>query len=417
MARIKFYLKGGEKAPANVPSPILISVSYQGVRGKIYIGETVEPRKWDFRYQRVKASATNSAAINDQLLVMKEQIEEIYHRLSAKGSVPSFGLLRAAYEEARNAKDRTPFVLAYFEQFIELQTGILKPNTVRNYRMAMNALRTYEAETRRKLTFEGMNVKSYEQIVNYFTRRNYARNTIGTLIKNLKGVLNHGFDHGLHENEDFRKFKVMKEEATNTYLDFQELEQLRELELSDNERLDRVRDLFLVGCWTGLRYSDFSRLTAENIEGDYIKIPTMKTGKTVEIPIHPVVREVLNKYGGNLPKSISNQKTNDYVKEICKLAGMDSPIMTTITKGTEKKTEFVPKYTQITSHTARRSFATNQYKLGCLSVVLMQITGHKTESSFLKYIKIGPEESRQHLADLWKEKMLQTAGGKFKVAN
>ncbi len=195
--------------------------------------------------------------------------------------------------------------------------------------------------------------------------------------------------------------KVSWEEVHNVYLNESELAHLWALDLSNQPRLERVRDLFLVGCWTGLRFSDFTNLRPENIIGSIAQIQTQKTGEVVTIPIHPIVRQILNKYSGNLPREISNQKMNGYLKEISQLASFDEKGIATITKGGSKTSSFKAKWERVSTHTARRSFATNQYKAGFPSILLMKITGHKTEKAFLKYIKVDQEEAAQQLAKLW----------------
>jgi integrase len=120
---------------------------------------------------------------------------------------------------------------------------------------------------------------------------------------------------------------------------------------------------------------------------------------SVIIPIHPIVRNILNKYNNELPPPISNQKLNDYLKIIGKLAELDENVITYKTKGGRPEKKVTPKHDLITTHTARRSFATNAFKAGISSILIMKITGHKTEKSFLRYIRISPEEAAQEMAE------------------
>lgn len=415
MASVTFSLKDAKGEQPNKPSSIILTLTYHRKRVRIYTGEMIEPRKWDSARKRVKPSAADSAALNDQLSAKEATVLTIYRKLSANGNSPTVAAIKTAYEEERNGTERTPYFIEYFETFIELMQEIRKSNTLRNYRLNLGYMRKFEQKTRKRLKFEDMTVGMYDQFVSYFTKDNYAINTIGGIIKDVKVVMRHAFDNGITENQDFRKFKVIQEEVLSTYLNEEELQQLYDLDLSNDPRFERVRDLFLIGCWTGLRFSDFSRLTTDNISGDFLHVPTIKTGKTVTIPIHPVVRRILDKYNGHLPKSISNQKTNEYLKEVCKIAGFEDHIMTTITKGGKKVTDFRPKWEQITSHTARRSFATNLYNDNFPTIDLMKITGHKTETAFLKYIKVTQEEAAQKLAKHWANRTAKT--GNFKVAN
>jgi len=138
-----------------------------------------------------------------------------------------------------------------------------------------------------------------------------------------------------------------------------------------------------------------AKLNQSNIQGSVIKITTAKTGETVIIPIHTVVKRIVDHYGG-FPPSISNQKTNENLKTIMEIAGFDSDVIVTEYRGGKnKRTDIVKKkYELITTHTARRSFATNMYLSGDVPVhSIMKITGHRTERSFLTYIVL---ENREH---------------------
>jgi integrase len=191
----------------------------------------------------------------------------------------------------------------------------------------------------------------------------------------------------------------------------QELQALNELDLTDNPRLDKVRDLFLVGCWTGLRFSDFSNIQAKNIKGGFITIKTQKTGKEVVIPIHEVVLNILDKYKdkteNSLPPSISNQKMNEYLKEIAEKAEFKETVSKTFTKAGKTVTINKSKFDLVSCHTARRSFATNMYLDSVPSITIMAITGHTTESSFMKYIRITPQEHAEQLQTLWNRDKLK----------
>ncbi len=229
------------------------------------------------------------------------------------------------------------------------------------------------------------------------TTKGYAVNTIGARIKELKLFMNESYERGLHSNLDFRskRFSKPSEETNAIYLSEAELKAIYDFDFSDNEKLDRVRDLFIIASYTGLRYSDLSSLTTNNInEGnDTINVKTRKTGQMVVLPIHTFIRQILRKYNNEFPKAISNQKFNDYIKEVVKKVGVDEEIPVQRKKRDLCYVEKIPKYELITSHTARRSFATNAYLADIPAISIMKITGHKTEAAFMKYIKISEEEN------------------------
>jgi integrase len=158
--------------------------------------------------------------------------------------------------------------------------------------------------------------------------------------------------------------------------------------------LERVRDVFLIGCYTGLRFSDLSKLNKENITNDNtIKIKTIKTDKWIEVPIHPFVREIFMKYNYQLPKTPTNQKFNDYVKLVAKRAEIKELVTLERSKGNFIIGQTIEKYELVTSHTARRSFATNAFLADMPSISIMKITGHKTESAFMRYIKMSSKDN------------------------
>ena len=227
-------------------------------------------------------------------------------------------------------------------------------------------------------------------------------NTIGHKIQTLKVWLNEATFKGINTNNQYKnqRFRAITEQTDSVYLSVKELEQIYSTDCK-SERLNKVKDLFLVGAFTGLRFSDVTSLTKENIKGSTISIEQHKTGKRVAIPLHPIVIDIWRKYGEKLPKPISNQKFNEYIKEVCKLAGIDSIEQKNITKGGFRVRQSFKKYELITSHTARRSFATNLYLSGFPAISIMPITGHTTERAFMRYIRVTPEQHAELLRKHW----------------
>jgi integrase len=284
--------------------------------------------------------------------------------------------------------------------------------TIKDKKQTLSVLKDYEKKYRTKLSWQKIDIDFYYSFVNYLQNerhlsldakgkpfKNLSVNSIGKHIKNLKAFLSYAEEVGIKVNPDYKKkaFKGMKEDVENIYLSESEIDILYSLNLSKRPGLERVRDLFIIACRTGLRFSDISRLTEENIyarEGkQFIKIKTQKTGETVVIPVHHQVQEIINKYDGKLPKAIASQKMNEYLKEIGKKAEMTEPVQITEAKKGFKLTNSKQKYELISTHTARRSFATNMFKAGFPTIAIMKITGHKSEKTFLSYIKVSEEEN------------------------
>jgi integrase len=209
-------------------------------------------------------------------------------------------------------------------------------------------------------------------------------------------------DKGFTENKGHRhkKFKKIEETTETIYLTDTELLTLYALDLSNNARLDRVRDLFIIGCYTGLRFSDLSQLTPDKFteDGTRLRIKTIKTGEIVVIPLHWTIKEILRKYNGEPPRLISNQKMNEYLKELTELAKINERITITKTKGGLNFDKTFKKWELCTVHTARRSFATNMYLAEVPTISIMKITGHRTERAFMKYIKVSQEQNADKLS-------------------
>lgn len=279
----------------------------------------------------------------------------------------------------------------------------------REYEVTFKYLKEYAAEKKIVIDFKNIDLDFYDGFTQFLQGKKLAVNTIGKKIQTLKIFLNAAKDEGKNNYEVYKskKFVAMTEEAETIYLNELELSKLYNHDFSKNPTLERVRDLFLVGCYTGCRFSDIVQITPENITKERIHLKQYKTGTKVIIPLHPVVTTLLNKYNGRLPHPISNQKFNESLKIIAKMAEINDSTHKAITRGGVRTSRAYKKYELVTTHTARRSFATNLYKSGFQSYSIMAITGHKTEDSFLKYIKVTPDEHATKLELHWKGSQLR----------
>lgn len=206
--------------------------------------------------------------------------------------------------------------------------------------------------------------------------------------------MRYAFENGLTLNADFKKrdFKVYQENVDTVYLTKEELQILYNLELSGSQA--ETRDSFIISCYTSLRYSDIARLGRQHIHEDgMIDIVTQKTGQRVIIPINSIVREILERYGDRMPTVQLNQATNRSVKKLCRLAGITTLVTRQVTSRGVTKDKVDEKCDLITSHTARRTAATLMFLSGLPTESIMKITGHKTIASYLRYIRVSPEEN------------------------
>jgi integrase len=243
-----------------------------------------------------------------------------------------------------------------------------------------------------KLSFEIVDTKFYDLYKKYLYGLEMQPNTVGSEIKRLKSFMNWATESGHNTNLAFKSFKKPKEKTTIMVLNQDELNTIYSFDLSSNKRLERVRDLFVLGCYTGLRFSDIANLKKENINGNFIELRTVKTKDPLKIPIAPHAREIIIKYDGNLPK-ISNQKANDYIKEIGQTVGLESKTQKVKYNGGRRIDVTVNKFELLTTHTARRTFITLALKQGMPQVTLIKITGHKDLRTMQKYVEITEEDT------------------------
>jgi integrase len=311
-------------------------------------------------------------------------------------------------------------LFSFIKAFIDKAPSRINPKSgkpvcykmIREYERTFFYLKEYANEAKRTIDFKDIDLEFYYEFVGYLQGLNLATNTIGKKIQTLKIFLNAATDLGFNQQRHYKspRFKSITEESQSIYLNQEELDRIYMLDLSNNQRLDRVRDLFIVGCWTGVRFSDISQITPDSIKDDLISLKQSKTGGKVVIPVHDTVQAILNKYDGTLPPIITNQKFNEYLKEVARKAKIKDDVHKAITKGGISRSKSYKKWELVTTHTGRRSFATNNYLMGVPSLTIMAITGHKTEAAFLKYIKVTPTEHADKIRQIWKSQVKLSAG-------
>lgn len=410
MATLKFYLKN----PKNATSTIFFRLNYgafEFVDGKkrylpfqYQIDETIEPKFWNVK--ECKARETSKFAqfpeFNSRLNNIRDTAFSILRKMQNDGSSITNDTLRiefdSVFKQHKNQTESNEMQLMAFIAFY-IETSNRAEGTKKGYNLLLANLLEYERLYKTKLTFEQIDLDFHNKFVHLLQSKDYAPNTVGGRIKMLKVFMNEAYQRNLHNNLDFSKkaFSKPSEITKNIYLDESELMKLHKLDLSTSSRYAHVRDWFLIGAYTGLRFSDLQHLSSDNIVGDNIEIKTVKTDTLVVIPLHHIVKEILTKYKQGLPKIISNQKFNDYIKDVVKMAEITEDILIEEIKGSTKTRRTEKKYNLVSAHTARRSFATNAFLAGVPTIQIMKMTGHSTEKSFLLYIKISEKENAQKL--------------------
>ncbi len=333
------------------------------------------------------------------------KLHEIYNHFLFTGTIPTTKLLKEELDKKMKKKeleDRIEFLTEYAERFISRTNK--KPYTIRNYRTTLNHLIAFEKKRHRRIRINEVDLDLYDALVKFFLKNGKSTNTIGTHIKNLKVFLTDAEERGylVHSDYKSKRFKVVEENNPSMYLTIEEIALIGKLDLTNSPTLDQVRDLFLVGCYTGIRYSDYNQVNEDhlirNAKGVFLKIIMEKTGGQVVVPLRPEVLMILEKYRNRLPRALSNQKMNVHLKTIAAKAELNETIPVSITRGGMNVEKVQPKHKLVTTHTARRSFATNAYLAGVPAISLMKITGHRTEKSFLRYINMSEEDNAYHMA-------------------
>ena len=269
--------------------------------------------------------------------------------------------------------------------------------TYEKFAAVKNHLRAFRAD----LSFSFFNEAGLTEYVRYLREVREMRNsTIGKQLSFLKWFLRWSFSQGMHRNNAYDTFrpKLKDTQKKIIFLTWEELTKLREFEIPPaKQSLDRVRDVFLFQCFTGLRYSDVYNLRRSDIKEDHIEVTTIKTSDSLVIELNKHSKAILEKYHGivfdhdkALPV-ITNQKMNEYLKELAELAGINEPIRQTYYKGNERIDEVTPKYALLGTHAGRRTFICNALALGIPPQVVMKWTGHSDYKAMKPYINIADD--------------------------
>lgn len=418
-----------EKSISNKENKIGLSeillrlVIKRGASMRAKSGIWIKPTQWDHNKNQIKAGS-GTADIRESLQNLENSILKAVLTLDKssinKAWLESF-IDKIHYPENYTQPKAATTLLAIVEDFIkkaperkDSNGRTISVKTIYQYGQLQTMLRKFakkqfsrkRKDNKQDWELSEVNKNFYDAYVDFMYSEGYKLNTVGKHIKNLKVIINSLPDELRQECKiiNSRECRKLSEDIDNVYLTEAELKVLEDYDFSDRPSLDRVRDWFLLLCWTGCRYSDLDKLTSEYIKNDLFQFRQQKTNNVVAIPLHPTVKKILAKYNGEIPYPITNQKFNDALKEVMKLVGFaDIVKIKRTTAGTLQEEEY-PKHDLVSSHTGRRSFASNAYLSGIPSITIMKITGHKTETAFLKYIKVSPEEHAKKMADMWNAK-------------
>jgi len=410
MATLKFIIRKN-KASLNKDGSSLIFLRYthRGKTSYFSTGKSVIPEDWNQTSQQIKRSYKGHSSSNMFLSKFRQRIEEYVNKALYEGIEPTSDYIRSKYDSKKSKRQQDSTKQLSFEEFsdkfIEESKKTKKAPTIKSYDDFMRILKMYKkSRKRRKLIWSDFDMEFYYDFMEfYIEERGASNNTFGKMIKTLKTFLNAGVEQGYNKSLTFRdkRFKVYQEEVSNIYLNEDELKRLLSIDYENNLKRRTIRDLFVIGCYTGLRFGDFKQINEKNISNNRLRVKTQKTGKYVVIPLHPIVKDIILQYNGALPTSYCNSVVNAELKHIGQDAGLDEIIVKVRTHGINRKEKSFLKWELLSTHCARRSFATNLFKQGFPAISIMKITGHKSEKTFMRYIKVTEDEIANMLEDHW----------------
>ena len=405
--------KNGVPIVENVP--IRMRVNFASQRIEFTTGYRIDVAKWDGDKQRVKNGCTNklkqsASEINVALLGYYTELQEIFKRFEVAEITPSPAEVKEAFNNRHGQNEKTELASAdtsnvpsnFYEAFDDFVRVCGRQNdwthsTFEKFAAVKNHLKNFRSE----LSFDFFDEEGLTEYVQYLREVREMRNsTIGKQLSFLKWFLRWSFKQGMHSNNAYDAFKPKLKDTQKKiiFLTWEELNKLREFKIPPTKQaLERVRDVFLFQCFTGLRYSDVFNLRRSDIKGDHIEVTTVKTSDSLIIELNDHSRAILEKYkdvefeNDRALPVITNQKMNDYLKELAELAEINELVRQTYYKGNERIDEVTPKYALLGTHAGRRTFICNALALGIPPQVVMKWTGHSDYKAMKPYIDIADD--------------------------
>ena len=405
--------KDGVPIVENVP--IRMRVNFASQRIEFTTGYRIDVAKWDGDKQRVKNGCTNklkqsASEINAALLGYYTELQEIFKRFEVAEIMPSPAEVKETFNNRHGQNEKTELASTdtsnvpsnFYEAFDDFVRVCGRQNdwthsTFEKFAAVKNHLKNFRSE----LSFEFFNEEGLTEYVQYLREVREMRNsTIGKQLSFLKWFLRWSFKQGMHSNNAYDTFKPKLKDTQKKiiFLTWEELNKLREFKIPPTKQaLERVRDVFLFQCFTGLRYSDVFNLRRSDIKGDHIEVTTVKTSDSLIIELNDHSKAILEKYkdvefeNDKALPVITNQKMNDYLKELAELAEINEPVRQTYYKGNERIDEVTPKYALLGTHAGRRTFICNALALGIPPQVVMKWTGHSDYKAMKPYIDIADD--------------------------
>ena len=411
MISVYFFLKK-ERLYKDGTCPVFMQISFNGNRIRRPVqGVNVKPQHWLQDKHRVRKPGKNESdnehqEFNTRLDEIQSKIAEAKkHAFLHKVRITEKFILDWLYKKD-SVQLAKKFFLPLFEEYLDTIRSNSAKRTIMGKTTVRNFIKDYQESKGLELHLSDFDSDFFEQLRNYaYADKKIGVNYFAKIIATLKTFLHWATDKGHTQNQAFRKYSAPEKETEIIYLTDQELKNLYQFNFI-SPRLEHVRDIYCFCCFTGLRISDVKDLNRSHIQNDQIVKVIQKTQEVNAIPLSKYAQEILNKYKGTarepLPK-ISSQKFNKYIKDCCEKAGIDTPTTIVRFSGGLRTTETLPKHKLITSHTARKTFATNSLIFGMTEMVVRNTLGHKKEESFRRYVKIADTVKKTQLNEAWND--------------
>lgn len=410
------------------PTKIYVRFKDAGIDIETPTNIPVFRRHWSAKKQSVKSASDSDDyrdSVNKQLSELKAKIFSKYNEDQHNGITLNTQWLKDVIlvfhnKHTSTASDKEVFLTSFGNFYAEKSKERINPRTgkklskrtYQDYQNSVTKIEDYETKIGKKIRLDKVSLIFHKLFTDYLRENQLlGENTIGGIIDNIKVLMRDAEKYGYKVCPDYksREFISPSAKTTDIYFNETEINKIKNHSFELNGYLDNARDWLIIGLWTGLRISDFLKLKRSDYNDGFIQNNNFKTGIPVIIPIHHDVQTILDKRNGELPREISDQNFNDYIKTVAEKVGITEMIegskMVKIEKldKTEVSRKVLSKYRKcelVTSHICRRSFATNLYgKIDTLTI--MKITGHTTEKQFLDYVKITPKEYAERLKLLW----------------
>lgn len=374
----------------------------------INTGERVNPEYWDKTTNRANPRKTKDKitkgslnGLNLFLNAFEAKIHDIVRSVRTKDFNAGFGIVAAEIKSHFDKRETGMF--AAYDDFLKIKRQEVSKQSIYKFKRVKILLEEYQKSNREKIDFDKLSPLFFSKFRSFLIdEKKMLNNTVNKNIQFLKTFLIWANNNKYTDNTSYKSYIARSESNEVIYLTENELMKLYNLALND-ERLKRVRDIFLFQCFTGVRYSDIQKISREDIKNATWALRTKKTHQIIEIPLNHFALSILARYI-DYPQPlpiISNQKMNEYLKELCKIAAIDDQVKIIKYRGTERIETVYKKYEIIGTHTARRTFISLSLRKGMKPDVIMAITGHTTYRMMQKYLKIADEHKREEMDKTW----------------